>query len=73
MTKHSLNYRPDIDSMRVIAILSVLIYHASFYWQGDKLLAGGFLDADILFVISGYLICGILLEEPAGQAIQEWG
>ena len=73
MTKIPLNYRPDIDSMRAIAVLSVLIYHASFYWKGDKLLAGGFLGVDIFFVISGCLTCGILLKEPEGQVIRERG
>ena len=58
-----LNYRADIDGLRALAVLSVLIYHAGFYWQGEKLLSGGFLGVDIFFVISGYLICGILLKE----------
>ena len=58
-----LSYRADIDGLRALAVLSVLIYHAGFYWQGEKLLSGGFLGVDIFFVISGYLICGILLKE----------
>ena len=58
-----LDYRPDIDGLRAIAVLAVLIYHAGFHWQGAKLLAGGYLGVDIFFVISGYLICGILIRE----------
>ncbi len=66
--KHSHTYRADIDGLRAIAVLAVLIYHAGFYWQGQKLLAGGFLGVDIFFVISGYLICSVLLKEiNAGQ------
>ncbi|HHA1787177.1 TPA: acyltransferase family protein [Enterobacter ludwigii] len=50
------NYRPDIDGLRAVAILSVVIFHAF-----PELLAGGFVGVDIFFVISGYLITTILL------------
>lgn len=61
--KQRVDYRADIDGLRAIAVLSVLIYHVGFYWQGEKILPGGFLGVDIFFVISGYLICKILLKE----------
>jgi len=51
----SLKYRPDIDGLRAVAVLSVIIYHAF-----PKALPGGFAWVDIFFVISGYLISGIL-------------
>ena len=51
----SLKYRPDIDGLRAVAVLGVVIYHA-FPWM----LPGGFTGVDIFFVISGYLISGIL-------------
>jgi peptidoglycan/LPS O-acetylase OafA/YrhL len=48
-------YRPDIDGLRAVAVISVLIFHAFPRW-----LAGGYVGVDIFFVISGYLISSIL-------------
>lgn len=48
-------YRPDIDGLRALAVLSVIVYHYQ-----PQLLHGGFIGVDIFFVISGYLITGIL-------------
>ena len=58
-------YRQEIDGLRCIAVLSVLIYHAGFNAFGAKLLPGGFLGVDVFFVISGYLITAIVLSEVA--------
>lgn len=54
----SISYRPEIDGLRAIAVLSVLLFHAFPQW-----LPGGFVGVDIFFVISGYLITSILLKE----------
>jgi peptidoglycan/LPS O-acetylase OafA/YrhL len=56
-------YRPEIDGMRCVAILPVVLYHAGFELFGHRLMPGGFLGVDVFFVISGYLITGIVLSQ----------
>jgi peptidoglycan/LPS O-acetylase OafA/YrhL len=55
-----IRYRPDIDGLRAIAVLLVVAYHI-----GLPAFTGGFVGVDIFFVISGFLISGILLREQA--------
>src|SRR5215813_13267418 len=53
-----MQYRPDIDGLRAVAVLSVLAFHMA-PWR----LPGGFVGVDVFFVISGYLISAIVFTE----------
>jgi peptidoglycan/LPS O-acetylase OafA/YrhL len=54
----ALPYRPDIDGLRAVAVIMVIACHAF-----PGLLPGGFTGVDVFFVISGYLITGLVLAE----------
>ncbi len=54
-------FRPDIEGLRAIAIVAVLLCHA-----GVPFLAGGYVGVDVFFVISGFLITGLLIRELEG-------
>lgn len=62
MGNRLLTYRPDIDGLRAVAVLAVLFFHA------DLGFPGGYVGVDVFFVISGYLITGLILKElDSGQ------
>ena len=53
-----MQYRPEIDGLRALAVIPVLLFHAKF-----DFFKGGFIGVDIFFVISGYLITSIIYNE----------
>lgn len=53
-----LPYMPALDGLRAVSVLAVFLYHADFLWA-----AGGFLGVESFFVISGFLITALLLQE----------
>ncbi len=55
-----LPYRPSIDGLRAVAVLSVFVFHLNHDW-----LRGGFVGVDVFFVISGYLITSVLQRDFA--------
>jgi peptidoglycan/LPS O-acetylase OafA/YrhL len=57
--RFKLGYRPALDGLRGISILAVMFVHGGLFWMGQ----GGFLGVDIFFVLSGFLITSLLMEE----------
>lgn len=55
-------YRPHIDGLRAIAVISVILFHVGF-----SLFPGGFVGVDVFFVISGYLITSIIRKEASNE------
>ena len=62
MSLPSLKYRPDVDGLRAIAVMLVLNFHAF-----PAVMPGGFVGVDVFFVISGFLITGLIARELEQQ------
>ncbi len=54
----SIKYRPEIDGLRTLAVIPVILYHMGLTW-----IPGGFIGVDVFFVISGYLITSIITHD----------
>src|SRR3954453_19865067 len=61
-------YRPGLDGVRALAVLAVVLYHLGTT-GGPRTAVGGFLGVDVFFVLSGYLITGLLVapRRPRGR------
>ena len=59
---YPMKYRREIDGLRALAILPVILFHA-----GIQTFSGGFVGVDIFFVISGYLITTIIVAEKEAK------
>lgn len=56
-----MGYQPSLDGLRAVAVLAVIAYHAGFGWMH-----GGWIGVEVFFVVSGYLITSLLIEERGG-------
>ena len=60
---HEKTFRFDIQSLRAVSVILVIFYHFNFTYQNIPLFSGGFIGVDIFFIISGYVISNLILEE----------
>ena len=58
----NIRYREEIDGLRAFAVIPVILFHAGF-----EIFSGGFLGVDVFFVISGYLIASIIINDVKGN------
>ena len=63
-----IGYRPGLDGLRAVAVIAVLGYHGDVTWM-----RGGFIGVDIFFVLSGFLITRLLLDEQARTRTVHFG
>jgi peptidoglycan/LPS O-acetylase OafA/YrhL len=53
-----MGYQPSLDGVRALSVVAVILYHAGFGWM-----KGGFFGVEVFFVVSGFLITSLLIEE----------
>jgi peptidoglycan/LPS O-acetylase OafA/YrhL len=53
-----MGYQPGLDGLRAVSVIAVIFYHAGFTWMH-----GGLLGVEVFFVVSGFLITSLLIEE----------
>jgi len=53
-----MGYQPSLDGVRALSVVAVILYHAGFEWM-----TGGFFGVEVFFVVSGFLITSLLIEE----------
>ena len=58
-----MKYQSEIDYLRALSVIAVVLYHFNFNVLNFQIFSGGFLGVDIFFVISGYLISSIILND----------
>ena len=68
-----MNYRPEIDGLRALAVFSVVVNHAHLSASNFNILPGGYLGVDIFFVISGYLITKLIFSELIDRGTLDFG
>lgn len=56
-------YRPALDGMRAVSVLTIMLFHVPYHW-----VTGGYWSVNVFFIVSGYLITGLLLKE-----LDKWG
>ena len=65
-----MGYQPSLDGVRAISVIAVILYHAGFPWMH-----GGFFGVEVFFVVSGFLITSLLIEErdrTRGTALKQF-
>lgn len=56
--RRGFGYQPALDGLRALSVVAVILYHAGFSWM-----TGGFFGVEVFFVVSGFLITSLLIEE----------